>query len=49
MVVGGTVQIRDEPSGHSLGRGQTVLLPASLGDVDLSGGSQAELLEIRIP
>ena len=49
MVVGGTLQIRGEPSGQSLGRGQTVLLPAALGAVELSGGSQTELLEIRIP
>lgn len=49
MVVAGTVQVSDEPSGQPLGRGQTVLIPASMGAVTLSGGPEAEVLEIRIP
>ena len=49
MVVAGAVQVSDEPSGQLLRRGQTILIPASSGLVTLSGGPEAEVLEIRVP
>lgn len=48
-VTGGQVQIEGEPSGMPLRLGQTALIPASCGPVNITPQPNAEILDIYLP
>ena len=48
-VVDGKVRVSGDPSDIPLVKGQTVLLPAAIGEVGLQTDSSATLLDIHLP
>ncbi len=48
-VLEGSLQVRGDPTGHAVIRGRTVLLPAVLGEVELSPQGRAVLLDAYLP
>jgi mannose-6-phosphate isomerase len=49
IVLDGIVEVADDPAGTPLNRGEVVLLPAALGQVELRASAPATLLDAYLP